>query len=62
MTYTQLTDYFGKINAKRDELIKAQMEKDQPLVDCLRKELELLMDMCFLDDEGNALYLSDKIL
>lgn len=55
MTY--LEKYFAKINGKRDELIEAQIAKDNERIGCIQKEIELLIDLCFSDDNGNALYL-----
>ncbi len=52
-----LHKYFDKINQKRNELIKAQMANDKPWADCIRKEINLLMSLCFYDDNGNLLYL-----
>lgn len=59
MTKQQLDKYFDKINAKKDELIRAQILNDKKWADCVRKEIDLLMDMCFKDDDGKFLILGD---
>ena len=50
-------EYFAKISQKRDELIKAQISHNEKDIKQIQDEIELLMDLCFNDENGNALYL-----
>lgn len=58
MTTKTLNKYLDKINQKRYELIEAQTANDKPWADSVRQEIDLLMSLCFYDDEGNLLYLN----
>ncbi|MFX0022156.1 MAG: hypothetical protein ACFE9S_07505 [Candidatus Hermodarchaeota archaeon] len=52
-----ITKLFDKLVQKRNELIKAQMAKDEEYAAIVRDEIDLLMDFIFRDNDGNLLYL-----
>lgn len=57
MTQIQLNKYFEKINMKRNELIEAQSANDKAWTRAVKQEINLLIDLCFYDDNGNLLCL-----
>lgn len=46
---------FEKINGKREELVKAQIANDNEWANSVRKEINLLINLYFYDEDGNLL-------
>ena len=49
-----MQEYFVKISQKKDDLIKAQILHNEKDIKQICDEIDLLMDLCFNGENGNA--------